>query len=146
MNLKEKIMADLKTAMLAREAFTTNVLRNLKAAILDEEVASGKRDEGLQDSEIEKILAREVKKRKEAASLLDAERAKNELKEAEILQKYLPEMVSEDEIRTEVQSKIKELNADIKQMGAVIGAVKSKFGASVDGALLAKIVKDELNK
>lgn len=145
MNLKEKITADLKTAMLARDAFATNVLRGLKASILNEEVSQNKRDEGLKDDEIEKILTREVKKRKEAASLLDEERAEIELKEAEIIQKYLPEMMSEEEIRTVVKNKISELNADIKQMGAVIGFLKSQFGASVDGALLAKIVKEELN-
>jgi uncharacterized protein YqeY len=145
MNLKEKITADLKTAMLARDAFATNVLRGLKASILNEEVSQNKRDEGLKDDEIEKILTREVKKRKEAASLLDEERAEIELKEAEIIQKYLPEMMSEEEIRTVVKNKISELNADIKQMGAVIGSLKSQFGASVDGALLAKIVKEELN-
>lgn len=145
MNLKEKITADLKTAMLARDAFATNVLRGLKASILNEEVSQNKRDEGLKDDEIEKILTREVKKRKEAASLLDEERAEIELKEAEIIQKYLPEMMSEEEIRTAVKNKISELNADIKQMGAVIGSLKSQFGASVDGALLAKIVKEELN-
>ena len=74
MNLKEKITADLKTAMLARDAFATNVLRGLKASILNEEVSQNKRDEGLKDDEIEKILTREVKKRKEAASLLDEDR------------------------------------------------------------------------
>lgn len=146
MDLKNKINADLKTSMLARDAFTTNVLRGLKAEILSGEVASGKRDEGLADSEIEKIIAREVKKRKEAASMLDADRAADELKEAEVLQQYLPEMASEEDIRIAVKAKVAELNADIKQMGAVIGGVKAKFGASVDGALLAKIVKEELNK
>lgn len=146
MRLKEKITGDLKTAMLARDAFTTNVLRGLKAAILDEEVSLNKRDEGLSDTEIEKILAREVKKRNEAAKLLDEARAEIEIKEAVVIQKYLPEMASEEDIRAAVKTKMSELNADIKQMDAVIGAVKSKFGTSADGAVIAKIVKEELNK
>ena len=146
MRLKEKITGDLKTAMLARDAFTTNVLRGLKAAILDEEVSLNKRDEGLSDTEIEKILAREVKKRNEAAKLLDEARAEIEIKEAVVIQKYLPEMASEEDIRAAVKTKMSGLNADIKQMGAVIGAVKSKFGTSADGAVIAKIVKEELNK
>ena len=146
MRLKEKITGDLKTAMLARDAFTTNVLRGLKAAILDEEVSLNKRDEGLSDTEIEKILAREVKKGNEAAKLLDEARAEIEIKEAVVIQKYLPEMASEEDIRAAVKTKMSELNADIKQMGAVIGAVKSKFGTSADGAVIAKIVKEELNK
>ena len=144
--LKEQINADLKTAMLARYAFETIVLRGLKASILDEEVKLGKREEGLNNDEIETLVAREVKKRKEAAGLLDEERAENELKEAEILSKYLPEMASEDEIRASVKAEISAMGeVSIKQMGAIIGKMKAKFGNSADGAVLAKIVKEELN-
>lgn len=144
--LKEQINADLKTAMLARNAFETTVLRGLKASILDEEVKLGKREEGLNNDEIETLVAREVKKRKEAAGLLDEERAENELKEAEILSKYLPEMASEDEIRASVKAEISAMGeVSIKQMGAIIGKMKAKFGNSADGAVLAKIVKEELN-
>ena len=144
--LKEQINADLKTAMLARNTFETTVLRGLKASILDEEVKLGKREEGLNNNEIETLVAREVKKRKEAASLLDEERSKDELKEAEILSKYLPEMASEDEIRSAVKTEISSMEeASIKQMGTIIGKMKTKFGNSADGAVLAKIVKEELN-
>ena len=144
--LKEQINADLKTAMLARNAFETTVLRGLKASILDEEVKLGKREDGLDNSEIETLVAREVKKRKEAASLLDEERAENELKEAEILSKYLPEMASEDEIRVAVKAEISAMGeVSIKQMGAIIGKMKAKFGNSADGAVMAKIVKEELS-
>lgn len=144
--LKEQINADLKTAMLARNAFETTVLRGLKASILDEEVKLGKREEGLNDAEIETLVAREVKKRKEAANLLDAERAENELKESEILSKYLPEMASEEDIRVAVKAEISAMGeVSIKQMGAIIGRMKVKFGNSADGAVLAKIVKEELS-
>jgi len=144
--LKEQINADLKTAMLARNAFETTVLRGLKASILDEEVKLGKREEGLNNNEIETLVAREVKKRKEAASLLDEERAENELKEAEILSRYLPEMASEDEIRAAVKDEILAMGeVSIKQMGVIIGKMKAKFGNSADGAVLAKIVKKELS-
>ena len=130
--LKEQINADLKTAMLARNAFETTVLRGLKASILDEEVKLGKREEGLNNDEIETLVAREGKKRKEAASLLDEERAENELKE--------------DEIRAAVKAEISVMGeVSIKQMGAIIGKMKAKFGNSADGAVLAKIVKEELN-
>ena len=144
--LKEQINADLKTAMLARNAFETTVLRGLKASILDEEVKLGKREEGLNNDEIETLVAREVKKRKEAAGLLDEERAENELKEAEILSKYLPEMASEDEIRAAVKAEISAMGeVSIKQMGAIIGKMKAKFGNSAYGVVLAKIVKEELS-
>ncbi|MDO4872303.1 MAG: GatB/YqeY domain-containing protein [bacterium] len=144
--LKEQINADLKTAMLARDSFASNTIKGLKAAILNEEVAKNKREEGLNDSEIEAVVAREVKKRKEAAVLLDEDRAENELKEAEILSKYLPEMASEEEIREFVRAEIAKLEEkSIKQMGAIMGISKVKFGNSADGALLSKIVKEELN-
>lgn len=144
--LKEQINADLKTAMLARNAFETTVLRGLKASILDEEVKLSKREEGLNDAEIETLVAREVKKRKEAANLLDTERAENELKEAEILSRYLPEMASEEEIRAAVKDEISTMGeVSIKQMGTIIGKMKAKFGNSADGAVLAKIVKEELS-
>ena len=145
MSLKEKINADLTVSMLARDSFSTNVLRGLKAAILSEEVAKNKREEGLDDSEIESVIVREVKKRNEAAKLLDEERANNELKEAEILSKYLPEMMNEEEVLRIVQNEISKLDEKSpKQMGQVIGSIKAKYGNSIDGSMLAKIVKAEL--
>ena len=85
MNLIEKITADLKAAMLARDEFTTMTLRGLKSAILYEEVDKGKRDEGLTDEEIQAVVAREVKKRDDAAKLYvsagDQDRADKEAKE-----------------------------------------------------------------
>ena len=145
MSLKEKINADLKVSMLARDSFSTNVLRGLKAAILSEEVAKNKREEGLDDSEIESVIVREVKKRNEAAQLLDEERANNELKEAEILSKYLPEMMNEEEVLKIVQNEVSKLDEKSpKQMGQVIGSIKAKYGNSIDGSMLAKMVKEEL--
>lgn len=145
MSLKEKINADLKVSMLARDSFSTNVLRGLKAAILSEEVAKNKRGEGLDDSEIESVIVREVKKRNEAAKLLDEERANNELKEAEILSKYLPEMMNEEEVLKIVQNEVSKLDEKSpKQMGQVIGSIKAKYGNSIDGSMLAKMVKEEL--
>ena len=145
MSLKEKINADLKVSMLARDSFSTNVLRGLKAAILSEEVSKNKREEGLDDSEIESVIAREVKKRNEASKLLDEERANNELKEAEILSKYLPEMMNEEEVLRIVQNEISKLDEKSpKQMGQVIGSIKAKYGNSIDGSMLAKMVKEEL--
>ena len=145
MSLKEKINADLKVSMLARDSFSTNVLRGLKAAILSEEVAKNKREEGLDDSEIESVIVREVKKRNEAAKLLDEERANNELKEAEILSKYLPEMMNEEEVLKIVQNEVSKLDEKSpKQMGQVIGSIKAKYGNSIDGSMSAKMVQEEL--
>jgi uncharacterized protein YqeY len=140
----------MKAALLGGNRFVGEVLRNLKAAILNEEVAQNKRDEGLSDADIEKVIAREVKKRNESAALYDQndrpELADNEKKEAEVLIKYLPEQLSEDELRKIVTAKIAELGVSGPQaMGQVIGAVKQQVGNTADGATLARIVKETLS-
>ena len=149
MALKERIAADFKTAMLARDAFTTELLSGLKAAILNEEVAKGSRDEGLPDDAIESLIAREVKKRDEAAGLFEQggnqESADKERREAEVLKTYLPEQMSEADVRKLVEDTIAELKPEgMKDMGRVIGAVKAKAGNTADGALIANLVKTSL--
>ena len=149
MPLKEQIDADLKTAMLARDAFRTDTLRGLKAAILNEEVAKGARETGLGDEVIEQLIAREAKKRDEAANLFEQggnqESADKERAEKELLSAYLPEQLSEAEIQKLVDEAVAELQPEgMKDMGRVIGAVKAKAGNGADGALVAKLVKDSL--
>ena len=149
MPLKEQIDADLKTAMLARDAFRTDTLRGLKAAILNEEVAKGARETGLGDEAIQQLIAREAKKRDEAANLFEQggnqESADKERAEKELLSAYLPEQLSEAEIQKLVDEAVAELQPEgMKDMGRVIGAVKAKAGNSADGALVAKLVKDSL--
>ena len=151
MALKEQLNDDVKAAMLSGNRFVSDTLRNLKAAILNEEVATGKRDEGLGDSEIEKVIAREVKKRQESIKLYrDNGRddlADPEQQELDILKAYLPEQLSEDEIRRLVVETIASLGVSgPAAMGQVIGAVKGQAGNTVDGALLAAVVKQELTK
>lgn len=150
MALKQRIADDTKAALLGGDRFIGETLRNLKAAILNEEVAAGKRDEGLTDEEIEKVIAREVKKRAESAKLYRdngrPELAEPEEKEAAILKAYLPEQLSEDNIRELVKAKITETAAaGPAGMGQVIGAVKQAAGNTADGALVARIAKEELS-
>ncbi len=150
MALKQRIVDDLKAALLGGDHFATQTLRGLKAAILNEEVAQNRRDEGLNDTEIEQVIAREVKKRNEAAALYDQnmrqDAADDERREAELLGKYLPEQLSEAELKTVVDAKVAELGAtDVKMMGQVIGAVKKEVGNTADGAMIAKLVKETLN-
>ena len=104
MSLKQRIEADIKSAMLSREQFIVETLRTVKGVILNEEVAKGVRDAGLDDASIGSLLAKEVKKRHEAAELFEkggnSESAEKELKEAELLQAYLPKQLSEEEIKS----------------------------------------------
>lgn len=149
MALKDTIQNDMKAALLGGNRFVGDTLRNLKAAILDEEVKQNKRDEGLTDEEIEKVITREVKKRNESVAVYEQngrpELAEAERNEAEVLAKYLPEQMGEDEIRTIVEAKIAELGVSGPQaMGQVIGAVKQQVGNAGDGAVIAKIVKETL--
>ncbi len=150
MSLKDTIQEDTKVALLGGNRFVGDTLRNLKAAVLDEEITQGKRDEGLSDVEIEKIVAREIKKRNESISVYKSngrpELAEQEQKEIDVLVKYLPEQMGEGELRELIGAKIAELGVSGPQaMGQVIGAVKKQVGNSADGALVAKIVKESLN-
>ncbi len=151
MALMQRIADDLKAALLGGDRFATETLRGLKAAILNEEVAQGKRDTGLDDVVIEQIIAKEVKKRHESAAIYEQNQredsADQERREADILGKYLPEQLSEAELKTVVDAKVAELEAtDMKMMGQVIAAVKKQVGNAADGATLAKLVKETLSK
>jgi len=148
--LKDKINNDLKAALLGGDHFKTEVLRGIKAVILNEEVSQGKRDDGLDDSVIEQLLAREVKKRNESASIYDGadrpELAENERAELKIISQYLPDQLSEDDIKAVVLKYIEELGVNNPSgFGQVIGAVKKELGNSADGALVARLVKEALN-
>jgi len=148
--LKDKINNDLKAALLSGNRFGVEVLRGLKAVILNEEVAKNKRDEGLDDTTIEQLIAREVKKRNESANIYDGanrgELAVIERKEAEEMSVYLPAQMSEAEIEVVVRRVISELGVTSPAgMGQVIGAVKKELGNSADGSVVAKTVKNALN-
>lgn len=150
MALKEQIQNDTKTALLSGNRFVGDTLRNLKAAILNEEVAQGKRDEGLSDAEIEKIIAREVKKRQESATIYEQndriDAAEQERREIAVIETYLPEQLTEAELQTIIDTKITELGAtDMKLMGQVIGAVKTQVGNTADGATISRLVKQALS-
>jgi len=148
-SLKAQLDNDIKTALLGGDRFRGEVLKNLKAAVLNEEVAQGKRDTGLEDAAIEQIIAKEVKKRTDSAAQFEAagrpELVEQENAEAAILSEYLPEQLSEDEIATAIDTVIADLGVSGPQaMGQVIGAVKGKLGSSADGAIIARLVKEKL--
>ncbi len=150
MALKEQIQNDMKAALLGGDRFVGDTLRNLKAAILNEEVAQNKRDTGISDAEIEVIIVREVKKRNESITLYEQngrpELAEEERKEAAVLSVYLPQQLSENEIRELAKTVIEAMeNVGPSMMGQVIGGVKAKAGTSADGATIARVVKELLN-
>lgn len=149
MALKEQINDDLKAALLGGNRFLVEVLRGLKATVLNEEVSQSKRDEGIDDATIEQLIAREVKKRNESAAIYDnagrTELAEKERAEANAMMAYLPVQLSEDEVNVVIKRVIGNLGiSGPSAMGQVIGAVKKELGNTADGALIAKLVKNAL--
>jgi uncharacterized protein YqeY len=151
MVIQQQIEGDLKVAMLAGDKTKAETLRGLKSAILNEAIAQNARDSGLPDDVIQKVLAKESKKRAEAAELYvkggSQERAEAELAEKVIIDGYLPEQASEADTMAAVDAEIAKLNSPTPaDMGKIIGAVRAQLGASADGALIAKLVKEKLSQ
>ncbi len=144
MALKSQIDADLKSALLSRDGEKADVLRGLKTAILYEEVAQKKREAGLSDEEIEKIIARESKKRVESAELFarggNQASADKELREKVVLEGYLPKQLTDEELLEIAKTEVAAAEGEA-HMGKLIGAVKQKVGSQADGARIAAAVK-----
>lgn len=150
MPLEDRLSKDIKEAMLARQSQRVSVLRSIKSSLQYYKVANNlSRDDMLADSDAEGVLAKEVKKRQESADLYvkggNQTKADGELAEKAIIEQYLPEQLSEDQIQSLIDQAIAEIKPDgIKDMGQVIGAVKQKAGSSADGAVIARLVKASL--
>jgi uncharacterized protein YqeY len=149
--MQEQIERDLKTALLAGDKTKAETLRGLKSAILNEAIAQNARDSGLGDEQLQKILAKESKKRQEAAELYkqggSPERAGAELAEKAIIDAYLPEQLDEAEVAKIVDEEVQKAGSPTMQdMGRIIGAVRARAGGQADGALIAQLVKQKLNQ
>lgn len=148
MNLKEQIESDFIAAFKAKEEKKKNLLGMVKSALKNKEIELQK---PLEEKDVIEVLAKEAKKRKESALAFEqggrADLAENEKIEAEILSKYLPEQLSEDQTREIVKQTIAEIGATSPaDMGRVMGAVVNKTKGQADGAVVSRIVKEELNK
>jgi len=148
--LKTRIDQDLKSALLAGDKVLVTTLRGLKSAILYAEVAKGVRDEGLPDQEITVLLSKEAKKRQESADLYrqggSLEKAEAELEEKAVIEKYLPEQLSDADLQAIVETAATEVGASGPQaMGKVIGLVKQRAGSQADGGRIAAMVKQRLS-
>lgn len=148
--MQEQIEKDLKRALLSGDKAKAETLRTVKSALLNEAISQGARQTGLSDEQVQKILARESKKRQEAADLYQkggaAERASAELAEKTIIDAYLPEQMSEEEVSKIVDEVIATAGeVGPKDMGRIIGAVRARTGSWADGALIAGLVKEKLS-
>jgi uncharacterized protein YqeY len=148
MSLTQQLHSDLTDAMRAQDDVRRSTLRMVLTAVTNEEVA-GKQARELSDDEVQKVLAREVKKRKEAATAYaDAghpDRAAAELAEAEVIEGYLPDQLGDDELAKLVTAVIAEIGAVGPQaMGQVMKAVQPVVAGRADGGRVAGEVKRQL--
>ena len=149
--LKQKILDDLKTAMKAGDTVKRDTLRMLDSMIKNVEIEKQKRESGLTDEEIQEVISRAVKQRKDAVAQYTAggraDLAEKENKEIEILMEYLPEQMSEDAVREIVKNIISQVGvAGMADIGKVMGAAMAKLKGQADGNLVKKIVEEELGK
>lgn len=150
MSLKQKLQSDLNEAIKSRNTVGAETIRMILAAITNEEVA-GKEKKELSDAEVITVLTREAKKRREAAEAFEnggrADRAAAERAEGEVIAGYLPEQLSEDDIKKLIAETIAAVGASgPSDMGKVMGGLKAKVAGKADGALVSSLVKEALNK
>ncbi len=146
--LKDKLQGDMKEALKSGDSQKRTLLGMVLSAVKNKEIE--KRNE-LTDEDVIGVISSEIKKRKDAVEQFEKggrpELAEGERKEAEILMTYMPEQMSEEEIRSEIKKVIAETGTkDIKEMGKLIGAVMAKVKGKADGQVVSRLVKEGLSK
>jgi uncharacterized protein YqeY len=149
-DLKDRLRADLTTAMKARDQVRSSTLRMVLTAVTNAEVA-GKQATELSDEDVLGVLTSEAKKRREAATAFDeggrAEMADKERAELAVISDYLPEQLDEGEVVELVTATIADLGVageGMKAMGRVMGALQPKVKGRADGAVVAAEVRRQL--
>ncbi|MEV3990032.1 GatB/YqeY domain-containing protein [Streptomyces sp. NPDC049837] len=149
--LKSKLQEDLNAAIKERDELRSSTLRLTLSAITKEEV-SGKEKRELSDDEVQKVIAKEAKKRREAAEAFAqggrAEQAEREKAEGVILDAYLPQQLGDDELKQIVAQAVEEAKAagaeGPRAMGAVMKIVNPKVAGRAEGGRVAAVVKQLL--
>ena len=147
MSLSDRLTEDLKLAMKSRDQLRMDVIRMIKAAILNKEVEL-KRD--LDDAEMSRVMTTLVKQRRESVEQFEkaqrTELAAKERKEIEIIESYLPQPLSPQELDAIVTSAVTETGSrSLKDMGTVMKAVMARLaGQSIDGKRVSDLVKSKL--
>lgn len=149
--LEEKINQDIKQAMLAKKKEELESLRAIKSALLllktSKDAADGTVTESMEISTLQKL----VKQRREAAEIFvqqgRQDLADAELFQASIIERYLPQQMSKDEVIAEVRAIVAEVGAQsMKDMGKVMGAATKKFAGKADNKLVSEVVKSILSE
>lgn len=148
MSLSDRLTQDLKLAMKSRDQLRMDVIRMIKAAVLNKEVEL-KRD--LDDAEMSRVMTTLIKQRRESVEQFEKaqrlELAKKEREEISIIETYLPQALSPQELEAIVTAVITETGArSFKEMGMVMKAVMARLaGQSVDGKHISDLVKSKLS-
>ncbi len=147
--LKQQLQKELKQAMLARDVLKTSVLRLLLSAINYYEIQKGGAGYEATDEDVMAVIQKEAKQRRDSIDHFKLakrqELVDKETKELGMLQTYLPEQMSEDEMRTLVQEAIAQTSASsIQDIGKVMGALMPKVKGKADGNVISRIVKEML--
>ncbi len=147
MGLRELIPEDLKNALRNKNTFELSVLRMLQAALVNKEI--DKRKEALTDEDVISVVGTEIKKRRDAAREFEnvnrPDAADQEKAEIEILMKYMPQQMSEDEIRDAVKKAVEDTQAESMQdIGKVMKVLMPQVKGKADGSIVNKIVKEAL--
>lgn len=150
MSLEQKIMTELKAAMLAKDEAALRSLREVKAAILLAKTAEGSTGELKEEDEI-KLLQKLVKQRKDSLEIFQqqnrADLAKKEEEEIAIISKFLPQQMSAEEVKTELEKIIAAVGATSPaDMGKVMGAATKQLAGKADGKMISTLVKELLSK
>lgn len=149
MSLEQKVMADLKTAMLAKDEKSLRSLRAIKSAIILAKTAEGFSGELKEEDEI-KLLQKLVKQRKDSLDIYEKQNrddlAQKEKEEISVIEKFLPEQLSEEKLKEIISNIIAETGASSPaDMGKVMGAANKQLAGKADGKTIATIVKQLLN-
>ncbi|PTM16698.1 MAG: glutamyl-tRNA amidotransferase [Bacteroidetes bacterium] len=150
MATKDTILNDLKEAMKARDAARLQVLRSLKAKILEKEISlrSGGKAE-ISEEQVVEVLVKAAKQRRESIDQFEKggreDLAQTERAELEIIESYLPAQMGEEEIRATVRQGIEETGAaGMQDMGRLMGLMMGRLKGKADGSAVNRIVKEEL--
>jgi uncharacterized protein YqeY len=149
-NLSQRVDSDLKTAMREKNAMKLGVLRMLKAALMNAAIEKSGAQSQLNDADAVQVIRKQVKQRQDSIESFEkggrAELAAKEKEELSLLQSYLPQAMSADEIAQVVRETITEVGATSKaQMGAVMKAVQAKVAGRADGKTLSAEVQKQLS-
>ena len=146
MTLKQRILDDLKKAMLAKDELTRDTLRMVKADLMNKEVETGK---DATDEDTLAVLARAVKTRQDSVKQYEEggrpEAADQERQEIGVIERYLPKKLDEAELRTAIEGLVGELGlSGKKDMGRVMKELKARHGAAIDGRTASKLAGEIL--